>query len=671
MPASPGTGAKRKIVSPRHAVELIKDGDTVACSGFGGIGSAEELLDALEKRFLETGHPKALTVFLPCTVGDGMMRGLNRLAHEGLIKRCIAGHYALTPKIGKLAMENKIEAYNLPQGCLSQMLRDAGAHKPRTLSTVGLGTFVDPRLEGGKINAKTTEDLVELMEIDGREILAYKPPAIDVAIIRGTTGDSKGNITMEDEALTLDVLSMSIAARNNGGLVIAQVARLADTGVLSQRDVIVPGALVDCVSVASDPENHRQTYGTSFDPAFSGKLRVPFSTVEHSPLDARKVIAKRAAFELIPNCVVNLGVGIPEAIASIAAEEQLLDLVTLTAEPGVIGGLPASGLDFGAARNADAIIDQGYQFDFYDGAGLDIAFLGLAQADQEGNVNVSRFGDKLVGCGGFINISQKSKKVVFMGTFTAGGLEVVVEDGRLHIPTEGKARKFVDRVEQVTFSGSVAVVTSRPVLFITERCVFELTPEGLLLTEVAPGVDMDKHIVSQMGFEPIVEGSPKTMDPRIFSESPMSLRGQLLSVPLEDRMFYDTEQNILFVNFEGLNIRSEDEIRAVRQRVEKILNTVSKRVRVVVNYDRFDILPELLDDYMDAMNELRDRYFEDTIRYTTSTFMRMKLGESLKQRGMSPHIYESATEAAAALKRGLSEQRASAPASSEGEDVTE
>lgn len=643
---------KGKIVTAKEAAEIIKDGDVVGWGGFGGIGFAEEIAAGIEKRFIETGHPKKLTLYYTSGLGDGKNRGLNRLAHEGLIKRVIAGHYGFTPKLARLALENKIEAYNLPQGCLAQMLRDAGAHKPRTITSVGVGTFVDPRLEGGKVNSITKEDIVELMELDGKEYLAYKPQPLDVAVIRGTTADANGNITMEKEALTLEVLSMAIAAKNNGGFVIAQVERIAKTGSLSPREVKIPGIMADCIVVASDPLNHMQTYGTLYDPSFAGEFPVPVSELEPFTLDARKVIARRAAFELIPNCVVNLGVGMAEGVAAVAAEEGILDLITLTAEPGVIGGIPAGGFDFGAARNADSIIDQPYQFDFYDGGGMDIAFLGLAQADQHGNLNVSKFGPKLAGCGGFINISQNSKKVVFVGTFTAAGLEVLVGDGKVNIENEGKLKKFIDQVEQITFSGKVAADSNQPVLFITERCVLELTKKGLVLKEVAPGVDIEKDIVSQMEFKPIIDETPIPMDDRIFSDSPMGLRREMLNVPIENRITYDEEQNTFFANFEYLTIRKPEDISAIETYAHKILEPLNKRVKTIINYDNFDILPELIDEYMDMVKQLGDRYYDSVTRYTTSTFMRMKLGDSLKERGMPPHIYDCMVKAGAALKRG-------------------
>lgn len=513
---------KGKVVSAAEAASAIKDGATVATGGFVGIGVPEAVAIAVEERFLSEGSPRGLSLLYAAGQGDGAERGLNHYGHEGLVSRVIGGHWGLVPKLQKLAVENRIIAYNLPQGVISHMYRDTAAKKPRTITHVGLGTFVDPRNGGGKINAMTTEDIVELMEFDGREYLAYKPQPVDVAILRGTTADTDGNVTVEKEALFLESLEMATAARNSGGIVIVQVEKVVARGTLNSRQVKIPGILVDYV-VESKSENHWQTFGDRFNADFCSGEKVAAETVPAMAMGERKIIARRAAMELCRGAVVNLGIGMPEGVGAVANEEGIVSGITLTAEPGVIGGIPAGGLNFGAAINTDAVIGQPAQFDFYHGGGLDMTFLGLAQADREGNLNVSRFGPKLAGSGGFIDISQNAKKVFFVGTFTAGGLKVAVEGGKLKILKEGKHRKFIESVEHVTFSGPYAAKNGQPVLYITERCVFSLTDKGMTLIEIAPGVDLHRDILGQMDFQPAVAGDLCQMDPRIFGDGPMGL----------------------------------------------------------------------------------------------------------------------------------------------------
>lgn len=642
------SGMKRgKVVSLEDAMRVIRDGDTIAVNGFVGY-SPEELLQGLEDRFLKTGEPKNLTIIVAAGIGDGKEKGVNRLAHDGLVRRVIAGHWGLIPKMQKLALAGKIEAYNFPQGVITHMYRDVAGRLPRTITHVGLGTFVDPRLSAGKVNDITTEDLVEGITFDGKEYLAYKTLPVSVAFLRGTTADMDGNITMEKEPLTLEVLPMAMAAKNSGGFVIMQVERIADRHALNPRHVKVPGILVDCVVVAK-PENHRQTYSTYYNPAYSGEFKIPTATVEPLPMDERKLVARRAAFELRPNMVVNLGIGMPEGVASVANEEGIFDYLTLTAEAGSIGGIPSGGGDFGTATNMDFLNDMHAQFDFYDGGGLDLACLGLAQMDSHGNVNVSKFGPKLAGCGGFINITQNAKKIVFAGTFTAGGTQLAVENGKLKIVQEGSLKKIVREVEQITFSGKTAQQGEQQVFYVTERCVFRLTREGVELIEIAPGIDLEKDILAHMEFKPIMK-NVRPMDERIFKLPPMGLKDDLLSIPIPDRLTYDPATNIFYVNFEGLNVRSREDIEAIRSRVTEVCAPLGRRVKTIVNYDNFSIAPDLEDEYVKMVKFVVSEYYSDVTRYTTSAFLRMKLGDELKKRNLAPHIFQSKEEAREALE---------------------
>ena len=439
-----------------------------------------------------------------------------------MVKRLIAGHYNLAPTLRTMAIEGKIEAYNLPQGTMAQMVRDAAGKRLGTLTHVGLNTYVDPRIEGAKVNANTTEDIVKLIEIEGEEKLLFKSQPLDVTFIRGTYADESGNITLEKEACTLDATSLAQCAKNNGGKVFVQVEKVVADGSLDPRLVKIPGIYVDAVIIAEGDDN-AQIYKQEYDGSMTGDFRVPLGSLEAPKLDAKKIIARRAAMELQKGAVVNLGIGVPEFVSAVANEEGIGDWMTLTVEAGPVGGVPQGGSRFAGSVNVDCILDQPYQFDFYDGGGIDQAFLGLAQVDEAGNLNVSKFGGRIAGCGGFINISQNAKKVYYLGTFTTGGLKIATGDGKLEITQEGKSKKFVKEVEQITFSGTYAAKIGQPVVYITERAVFELRPDGVYLTEVAPGIDLQTQVLDLMDFAPKMDGEPKLMDARLFKEELMGL----------------------------------------------------------------------------------------------------------------------------------------------------
>lgn len=633
----------KKVLPVEDAISVLQDGDFLATSGYGGHGMPEQLLVALRQRFLETGRPRDLTLIHATGQGDGAEKGLNLLALDGLLRRVIGGYFGLTPKIGQMILDERIEAYNLPEGVITHLYRDIAAGKPGCLSRVGLGTFVDPRLEGGKMNARTVEDLVELTTVGGREHLFYKAMPINAVFIRGTTADPDGNVTMEKEALLLENLALAIAARNSHGYVICQVERIAAEGSLDSRQVRLPGVLVDAVVVA-EPRYHTQTYGTVYDPALSGEVRIPMKALAPLELDDRKVIARRAAMELLPNSVVNLGIGLPDAVARVAGEERIHDLMTLTVDPGVMGGVPAGGTEFGAAINCQAVIDHCSQFDFIDGGGLDCAFLGFAECDGSGNVNASRFAGRIAGCGGFINISQNAKKVVFMGNFGAGGARYAVEDGRLRIVQEGRSGKFVERVGQVTFSGPGAAAQGKEVIFVTERCVLRLEPGGLALVEVAPGVDLERDILARLPFRPRVDG-PKAMDAALFLPRPMGLRARMLDIHIDERLSYDAASNTVFMNFSGMRVRDAQDVRTIVDAVDRLLGPLQRRVNSIVNYEGFTVDDEATEAYMDAVQYVQNRYYLKVSRFTNSGFLRIKLGKELERRQVSTRVFESRREA--------------------------
>ena len=518
-----------RVVSLAEAVGFVADGDTVVIGGSGG-GHAvpEALIVALEERFLAAGAPRNLTLLHPVGLGDNATQGVSHLAHPGLLKRIVTGALVNTPPIQEMARQDIVEAYTLPQGALSQLMREMAAGRPGLLSQVGLHTFVDPRFGGGRQSASASEDLVELVTLAGREWLLYKPYPIQVAFLRGTTADEDGNISMENEAVFGEMLPMAQATHRSGGVVIVQVARLAQRGSLPAKQVKIPGMLVDLVVV--DP-HQRQTYMTEYSPAYAGELRVPVDQIPALAFDARKVIARRAALELFPGAICNLGSGVSTGIANVAAEEGFLDAIVLTNEQGLIGGAPASGVDAGAGVNYTAMIDQPYQFDFYDGGGLDLAFLSFAQVDPHGSVNVSRFGDRVIGIGGFQNIAQNAKKVIFSGTFTTGGLKIGWQDSQTVIDQEGRQQKFVAELEQVSYSGLQAARQGQEALYVTERAIFRRGPDGLTLIEIAPGIDLERDVLAQMGFRPQIADDLKIMDDYLFRSKIMNYASALQSKP--------------------------------------------------------------------------------------------------------------------------------------------
>ncbi|WGI22513.1 malonate decarboxylase subunit alpha [Amylibacter sp. IMCC11727] len=640
---------KSKLTTAQEAMALIRDGDVITTTGFVQSCIPELLHASLEKRYLKERTPSDLTLIMCAGAGDSKGLGTGRLHHDGLLKRVIAGNFGRMPGVAQAAQENKICGYNLPQGVISQLYRACAAGQPGLFSKVGLHTFVDPRHGGAKVNDITEEDIVKRVDFDGEEWLFYKATKIDVALLRGTSADASGNISVEREALTLDCLAQAMAAHNNGGIVIVQVERIVENGSIPPKDVQIPGILVDCVVVAEDPEMHKMNYQVQHNPALSGEIRVPVEGMARMPLDNRKIIARRAAFELPPNGAVNLGVGAPDGVATIANEEGVTPYITLTTEAGAVGGVLASGSSFGSSTNADSVIDQNQMFDFYDGGGLDLTCLGMAECDHAGNINASKFGGRLNGSGGFINISQNSRAVVFTGTFTAGGLKTEIVDGQLKILQEGRNQKFVRWVEQITFSGTYAQDRSQPVLYVTERCVFELNKRGLELIEVAPGIDIEKDILAKMAFQPIVENVTQ-MDPRIFRDEPMGLLDDLLNVNLEERVTYEAERNIMFVNLEGWRIKSKRDIEDLGRVLTAACKKTGKRVNSVINQNHFRIAEDLYDDYTAAIEDVLTEYSITTARYTTSAFMRLKMQTSLFERGVRPHIFESSEEARRAVQ---------------------
>jgi propionate CoA-transferase len=513
-----------KIVTPAQAAALVRPGNSVLVSGSGG-GHAipEAILEAIEARFLAEGEPRDLCLIHVVGLGNRAEKGAARFAHPGMLKRSITSALIDSPVLIDLALADKIESYTLPQGVLSQIMREMAGGRPGLITKTGLHTFVDPRQLGGRQSPSAREDLVEIVTIGGEEWLRFKPFPIDVAFLRGSTADEDGNVTMENEAILGEMISSAQATRRNGGTVVVQVKRLAERGTLPAKSVKIPGILVDYVVV--DPQQ-RQTYATEYNPSYAGELKIPLTSLTPLPFGPRKVVVRRAAMEITAGAICNLGAGMSTGLSAVAAEEAILDHFVLTNEQGFIGGAPVTGVDSGAAQNYAAAVDQPYQFDFYDGGGLDVAFLSFVEVDPAGNVNISRFGRKIVGIGGFINISQNARKVVFSGTFTAGGLDVQCVDGALRIFQEGRHTKFVNSIEQICYNAGFAASQGREAVFVTERAVLRGTTKGLELIEIAPGVDLERDVLAHMAFRPTISADLKLMDHRLFRPEPMDLLTQ-------------------------------------------------------------------------------------------------------------------------------------------------
>jgi len=508
------------FMSAEEAAALVPDQVTLLVDGSGGgVNEPGAVLAAIEDRFLRTSTPRGLTVLHVSGMGSGNGDGIDHLAYEGLTTRVIGGHWAWSRRMQELAADERIQAYCLPQGTLSHLLREIAGGRPGPVSAVGLGTFVDPRLDGGRLNRAAVEPVNELVDLGGRIYIHTPAFPIHVAVIRGTTADEHGNLTMEGEGLLAETLAAAQAAKASGGIVIAQVRNRVPYGAIEADRVRVPGILVDAIVV--DP-TQRLSAATDRDPVLESRLRSPEVEIPPIPFTVRKVIARRAAQEVRAGEVVNLGFGMPDGVAAVLAEAGVADEVLFTVEQGHVGGVPAGGTDFGLARNAESSIDAGAQFDWYDGGGLDLAVLSFAEVDRHGNVNVSRFGRRVAGIGGFVNISQGARRVVFVGTFDAGTTSTL--DGRGGIAVGGGGvQKFVDAVQQISFSGPLAAEAGKPVLYVSERAVFELGPGGLTLVEIAPGLDVERDVVARMGFRPAISPDLAEMDPALFADAVLPL----------------------------------------------------------------------------------------------------------------------------------------------------
>ena len=508
------------FVTAKEAAHLIKNGDTVASAGMALMGLCEDVIRSTEARFLETGEPKNLTLFYGAHQGNNPITeyGWDHWAHEGMLKRWNGGFLGASPKIMELCNTNKIEAYCQPMGNILHMYHEIAIGRPGLMTKIGLKTYADPRLEGSKVNQVSTEDICKVINFEGEEYLFYPKPVLNVGLIRGTTVDTHGNLTFEEESINSEALSLAMAVKQCGGIVIAQAKYKAAAGTIHPRTVHVPGIFIDYVVINEDIHTHQQNEASAYNPAMAGNIKADLAEFPKLPLTEAKVIARRAAMELKKGTSINLGIGIPQNIASVVNEEKCGKYVTLTSESGTVGGVAITGKAFGNCWNPECFLDEDVQFTWYCGGGLGAAFLGLAETDERGNVNVSKFGPRFNGPGGFIDITQPTKKVIFCGAFMAGKLQTEVKDGKIHIINEGKFRKFVSKVGQVTFSGDYAVESGQDVMYITERGVFELTKDGLMLTEIAPGIDLEKDILANMDFKPVISPDLKEMDAALFQE---------------------------------------------------------------------------------------------------------------------------------------------------------
>ncbi len=507
-----------KIITAQEAAKLIPDHCTVGFGGQGLAGWPEEISLAIRDSFAATGHPCDLNVKHGCTLGNWGKKGLTHLgeAGPGLVTRWCGAHVGSIFALRALAAENKLQLHCLPQGVIVNLWREIAAGRPGLITKVGLGTFVDPRNGGGKINEAATDELVELIHFQGEEYLFYKSFPLHVAIIRGTIADENGNITMEDESFINEAYHVACAAKNSGGITIAQVKTIAKKGTLHPKDVVVPGVLVDYIVQCTDPENHWQTEGVYLEPAFSGSVKKPLRAIPVMPFDEKKVLCRRCAMELKRGYILNLGVGIPADLSKVVNEEGYLDFISTSTEVGNFGGVASALPNFGATYNAEASVEHGNMFDFIDGGGLDMTCLGIGEIDEEGNNNVSYLGDTVMGPGGFIDISQNTPKIVFCGTFMDKA-KIEIKDGKVHILEQGKRRKFVKKVKQITFAGKYAR-DDQNILYVTERCVFRLVDKRLTLVEIAPGIDLGRDILANMDFKPAIADNLKLMDPEIFQE---------------------------------------------------------------------------------------------------------------------------------------------------------